>query len=1652
MQNITYRFIQNVGDYFPSGYFTDDFITKVQNCAGRSADDMKALCSPYVQIRGEYEEYKNFIINGRARVEDKIKHTHDWHTTLLKKLGYDTDNPYQEPYVVKDSGEDSPTEIIPVRHILRSGNQVSMLIMEMQNLITVGDTEPDGLFKQQYEDDRSSGQQRYYAGQWRQVIPAEYLDREKYRFSPAIINKAITQIFLMPEERRPHYILMLAGNQVFLFDSDKWARGSYLQLSLDDLYFQGQIKNYRLHYALFHLLCCKEALAADGQTVLMDSLIEESYKNAYEVTKDLKEGVIFAVETLANEALYYWKQHNNIPVSDYTDDTFEAEVKDDCLTIIYRLLFLFYAESREELEILPIGDEVYKLGYSLESLRDLEMMRLNSQASRDGYFFDDSIRHLFGLLANGHHAAESNIANKSFRVRPIDSPLFNNKNLHHLADVRIRNIKWQEIIKALSLSKKKNYCGRISYANLGVNQLGSVYESLLAFRGFYAEEDYIEVHKANEPQDGTFLVPYSRMGDFDISEVLTNPETGAPQILPKGTFVYRLNGRDRQKSASYYTPEVLTRSTVKYTLKSIIDDVRDNKRKATELLELKILEPAMGAAAFQNEVINQLAEAYLQHQQRQQREAGLTNWRISPDQYRNELQKVKAYIATHNVYGVDLNPTAVELGKLSLWLNVIHKDMETPFFANRICVGNAVIGAWLKVYSKNEFYGISERYGAKLKPNKWWEKSPHKVKFFANRVNRSVNEVYHFLLPDANMLGVRSIKEQKKEHPAEEKQMAAILKDWTASIASYDFKTLQRLSAKIDILLKDYFTDQISIEKYTNNRREIWDGIDHSGSESLFKEEEQAESYARKQTLFDTRYGHNNAYRKLKLAMDYWCSLWFWEYKDADNLPTRQEYWADIEALLDVDNEKLDNRTRKALERADMVSEDIDMEYNRISEDESQIVAKTQEELLTAAHGKINLFSDEDPLRLKIVCRLSERYRFFHPMLEFIEVFWLRDGFDVICGNPPWLKLEFDEQGILSEKYPEVAIRKVSAPEARKMRDQMFAQIPSTEELYRSEEIETACSSIFMNAYCNYPLLVGQQTNLYKCVLENGFSMMSEKGFMGLLHPETIYDDPKGQPLRKEVYPRLRYHFQYTNELTLFAEVDHHTKYGEQIYGGKQESIDFLSIHNLFHPSTIDACFVHDGHGICGGIKDDNGKWNVNAHKDRIVHFTETELRVLSEAFEDGADWQSVKLTSVHANHVINVLERFSSFPNHVIDCPSFIVSEGLHETNSVDKGIIKRNVCYPNFKLSELVYSGPHFFCGNPIYKTPRAVCLLNSDYDTIDLTSISSDYLPRTNYTPVMSLNDYRTIIQGFLIGQDIDGKNVYDNWIDYYKMGFRRMIGSTSERSLSGGILLPNCNHIGGVVTITFEDYKNLLEFAGLTSSIPMDFYVKTLGISDIHANRVHPFPLGISDQYKPALFSRTLLLNCLTTHYADLWQEMWDGAYKNETWSLRDKRLKPFSELHETWSWDIPLRNYFERRQALVEIDVISAMALGLSLQDLEMIYTIQFPVLQQNENDTWYDSKGNIVFTCSKGLTGVGLDRKQWEAMRGEPNTPNNPNNPNTPITSYKGSTATYVHTIDPSKSELYGGQQQTFVAPYTRCDRIADYRTAWAHFEKIFKK
>lgn len=1644
--NITYRFIQNVGDYFPSGYFTEDFADKVQKCAGCTADEMKELNKPFIALRAQYEEYKNFIINAHPRVKDAIRRTHEWHSALLRVLGYDPDHAYQEPFVVSDKGEFA--EIIPVRHILRSGDKISMLIMEMQHLISVNEQSPAGLFEQQYESepDRNTRQQRYYAGQWADVIPARYLDKEKYHFSPAVINKAITQLFLMPEERRPRFILMLAGNVVFLFNKDKWARGAYLQFSLDDLYAQGQLKSSRNHYALFQLLVNKEALAADGQTVLMDSLIEESYKNAYEVTKDLKEGVILAVETLANEALYYMKYVAHRPFGkkhaeedgtvtyDENDDDFETEVKDDCLTIIYRLLFILFAESRPELEILPTGDEVYKRGYSFEALRDLEQVRLISDEARNGYFFDDSIHHLFAILSKGFHK-DDEADNKSFRVRPIDSPMFNDRRLKQLQGVRIRNVKWQEIIRALSLSRSKKYCGRISYANLGVNQLGSVYESLLAYRGFYAEEDYIEVCKAGAPEDGTYLVPYSRMEVFDIKEVVCDEETGEPRRLPKGTFVYRLNGRDRQKSASYYTPEVLTRSTIKYTIKAIVDEVREGMRKPMELLDLKILEPAVGAAAFLNEVINQLAEAYMTYVEK----------KPAPDRYRDELQKVKAYIATHNVYGVDLNPTAIELGKLSLWLNVIHKDMETPFFANRLTVGNAVIGAWLKVYARHEV--LAKKGSRKLEANEWWTKAPHKVRFGRTRVNRSVNEVYHFLLPDKAMLAALGLRDMKRTHAAEAKLMADRLKDWTAPVGEEQFGTLQRLSAKIDLLLREAMETQVNIERLTNNRRDIWPHETFQGNR-IFRAYEQAENYVEKERIFDTRYRRDNAYYKLKLVMDYWCALWFWEYQDAFALPTREEYWREIENLLDVSNDKLDRNTQRAMSGGNTVSEEPECEYGggRMTEEQAQIVAKSKEEILESTTSRTTLFAEEEPERFKIVKRLAGRYHFFHPMLEFIEVFWLRDGFDVICGNPPWIKWQYEPLNIISDKYPEYAIRGDKDADAveRLIKTNNYFNDPLLKMTCEDENIECVCTSNMQNSPVLYSPLKGSQSDLFKSILYNSLEMINPKGYVGMVHPPTPFIEAKGQLLREYLYTRLRYVFQYENYLLLFSEVHPEKPFNVCIYSHQQDAIEFTSMSDVFHPNMIDASINHQGDSVCQGryIVDNEGKkqLSLEGHKDRIVHYNQTMLRMIARVFENSDEWQSCKLVSIHSQKDIELINKLSQC-GHLSSVNPFI-TVCFDATNAKKDNTIKEETKFPDYDKYEMIFNSTMVNLSSPFAKLPQSICKKDSQYDTVDYTLFKVDDIIRTNYLPKTDIINFKNKV-------DATG-----TWFTRYKLALKKMLDSTHERTLKGGIIPPKASHTNSIISASFNNVEDLLIFTGLSSSVILDYFLKTIRCKNLTSSVLSEMPFEISNDLKGSLIVRVLRLNCVNIWYADLWTQAFNANMSNESWSTTDKRLSPYSILTTEYSAESLLRNDFERRQALLEIDVITALSLKLTFEDLVYIYKSTFGTTQKYEADTWYDANGRIIFSVN-GDSNLKLPRKGntkqgvqgWEDIRGESITDEHGN-----IIGYQGTTPTYTHTIDPTKSELYAGQTITYEAPFTCCDRIQDYRTAWKYFEERFNQ
>ena len=85
-------------------------------------------------------------------------------------------------------------------------------------------------------------------------------------------------------------------------------------------------------------------------------------------------------------------------------------------------------------------------------------------------------------------------------------------------------------------------------------------------------------------------------------------------------------------------------------------------------------------------------------------------------------------------------------------------------------------------------------------------------------------------------------------------------------------------------------------------------------------------------------------------------------------------------------------------------------------------------------------------------------------------------------------------------------------------------------------------------------------------------------GVSAFVHPDGVYDDPKGGSLRRQLYPKLRKHFQFTNELKLFAEVDHHMGFGLNIYCNKPTDT-FDTINNLFAASTIEQCYDNSIHG-----------------------------------------------------------------------------------------------------------------------------------------------------------------------------------------------------------------------------------------------------------------------------------------------------------------------------------------------------------------------------------------------------------------------------------------------------------------------------------------
>ena len=1513
----------------------------------------------------------------------------------------------------------------------------------------------------------------------------------------------------------PRWVLLLHHDEWLLIDRAKWGRKALLRFTLPELFAPRDDKLFRA----FAALAGRESVLPVEGVALLDTLEDSSHRHAFEVSGDLKYALREAIELIANEAIRHKREVAKEKVFDRNDLDLAKQLSRECLRFMYRLLFVFYLEARPELGYAPVEADAYLKGYSLEHLRDLEQLNLSTDEALDGSYLHDSLKLLFRLIWEGFPAAREEdqqqllaahhevfADNTGFLLPPLQGHLFDPDKTPILNSVRLRNRVLQRVIRLMSLSREgRGRRGRISYGTLGINQLGAVYEALLSFRGFFAEEELYEVRpdpdrkqekageddeqggdseageedlfgdeaapahrdqarkEAFDPLAPAWFVPARDIGQYTRAETLFG---GEPRKHGKGAFIYRLAGREREKSASYYTPEVLTRCLVEHAVTALLESCAT----ADAILRLTVCEPAMGSAAFLNEAINQLAEAYLQ---RKQKEIGRT---IAHDRYAEEKQRVKMYLADNNVFGVDLNPVAVELAEVSLWLNAIFKGAHVPWFGLQLFNGNSLVGCRRDVFTTAQ---LSPGRGEGGQPERDWRVAvPERVHFSPSPLGgegrgegsippsplggegrgegqahsgRRPGQIWHFLLPAEGMANV-SDKVVKALEPALFERIRQWRRAFCKPLEKDEIARVETLAEGVEALWQQVASELARVRKATSDELHVWPDPAPNRAPTTTREKDAI--YAREMLSEQVR--NASPYRRLKLVMDTWCALWFWPLTAADELPTREEWWFDLETLI------LGNASLAAPAPAtDLFPETVaqpDLDFS-IERDR---------------HGHVNLDTllETNP-RLKRAQAIAAGQRFFHWELEFADLFSPRPlagyrrvgalsegpgvregeggGFDLILGNPPWIKVEWNEKALLADYAPLFALRKLSAKEAADRREEVFSATPEARADYLAECAAQEGMQAFLNASQNYPLLKGSQSNLYKCFLPvvwRGGNPL--RGVQALLHPEGPYDDPKGGSLRAAAYVRLRAHYQFENQLLLFPEVHHNTKFSINLYGPLQ-SPRFEHLANLFDPATVRASLEHPGGGATPGIKSDAGRWQTAGHRNRVIEVDAATLATFAKLYDEpGTPLEQARLPAVHTRELVSVLEKFAKVPKRLGDLAGeYFTLEMWHETGAQRDGTIRRQTGFVE-SPADFVLSGPHFFVGNPLNKTPRAVCIKNSHYDMLNLDTLPDDFLPRSNYLSACDVATYVSRVSrvGWKEVGELEGKPV----TAFYRLVNRRMLSLSGEKAVITAIAPRETGHINTVLSTAFRHSRSLLDFAAATMALPIDFFVRTTGKTDLWESNLRGLPLFSNT----SLRLRVLSLNCLTTHYADLWRECWQDDFRADRFASTDPRLPAdfFTRLTPEWTRHCALRSDYARRQALVEIDVLAALALGLTLDELLTLYRVQFPVMRQYEADTWYDVNGRIVFTASKGLVGVGLPRKA-----GKRDAPCEIVLPDGKITTrplgweeaQKLPAATRIRRPISDDTQPGGPVQRSveYLAPFALADREADYHVAWAHFTAL---
>ena len=520
-------------------------------------------------------------------------------------------------------------------------------------------------------------------------------------------------------------------------------------------------------------------VTCDGQDrniCFLDELLEESENYAKGLGERLKERVFQQVfPSLAEGFIEHLRgqgglagpqQTSLLPVAEQLslkrepDEGFRRQVFQGTLTLLYRLLFLLYAESRG---LLPAKEERGYFERSLTKLKhdiggkagdivDDVTSRLSKAygASADATGLYDRLLDLFSVIDRG---------SRDLNVPLYNGGLFVTTPVHALEATAAEFLASHKIpdrylahgldLLARDVDQKRQDLVFIDYKSLGVRQLGSIYEGLLEFRIRIAQEK-MAVVKGRKTEE---VIPYAEAKKSG-RRILTRGRgrSTAERVYPPGAVYLENDRKERKASGSYYTPDHIVKYIVENTLGPVLTEKFENMRSefrdtqkrhraalnrdaafakkamasnealkvarsersrklADNLFDLRILDPAMGSGHFLVEAVDFICDRILGERQgflrafpwnpvtaflddtRQAIIAEMERQQVSVDTGRlTDVNLLKRHVLKRCVYGVDLNPMAVELAKVSLWLDCFTIGAPLSFLDHHLKCGNSLIG------------------------------------------------------------------------------------------------------------------------------------------------------------------------------------------------------------------------------------------------------------------------------------------------------------------------------------------------------------------------------------------------------------------------------------------------------------------------------------------------------------------------------------------------------------------------------------------------------------------------------------------------------------------------------------------------------------------------------------------------------------------------------------------------------------------------------------------------------------------------------------------------------------------------------------------------------------------------------------------------